>query len=93
MTMQIDYKEATFRIHQNGLIERLNKKTDQWFVAPILKDKYGDAVTRVDFKYVKIYRLMSVYFGLKVNDKLAEITHKNNNKMDNSLDNLMWLKK
>jgi len=90
--MQIDYKEATFRIHQNGTIERLNKKTNQWFMAPIHKDKNGDAVTRVSHRYVKIYKLMSVYLQLKVDDKLAEITHKNHNKMDNCLDNLVVVK-
>lgn len=90
--MDIDYKEATFRIHKNGLIERLNKRTDKWFNAPIHKDKYGDAVTRVDYKYVKIYRLMSVYFGLSIDDRFNEISHINKNKMDNSLDNLVVVK-
>jgi hypothetical protein len=90
--MEIDYKEATLRIHKNGVIERLNKKTDQWFMAPIHKDKYGDAVTRVSHRYVKIYRIMSVYFGLKIDDPFIEISHKNHNKMDNCLDNLMLIK-
>jgi len=86
--MEINYKEATFRIHKDGLIERLNKRTDTWFHAPIKMDKYGDAVTRVDYKYVKIYRIMSVFYGLSIDDKFKEISHKNKNKMDNCLDNL-----
>jgi len=86
--METNYKEATFRVYRNGLIERKNKRTDEWKEILILKDKYGDSVTRVDYKYVKVYRIMAVYFGLKIDDRLSEILHKDNNKQNNAIENL-----
>jgi len=91
--MEICYKEAILKVHKNGLVEKLNKRTGKWFVPPIHKDKQGDAATRVDYKYVKIYKLISTYFGLKIDDNLCDIYHLNRNKFDNSLNNLVVVKK